>query len=752
MVHPRFAVPVSWLLLWSFAGSSAAGPGTRPGAGTVLIPPTMAPTTHMSEAGHDPVLNRMWIGTSNAAGGVFNVVSIDLTTGMPGPNLLLDEMDAGGGSPAGPDVDGPVDGLSVLANGNLLCTDQGGDGTRFGDTIFEIAPAGPGLANFWYTSNRLCTACRPNTNLDVPQRDLIGVAAISASGGLLMPGTDVFVARATPDRATTTLARIELLPGQPGGWRLLQDVPCPLGVAATSIAWDPDQAAQNGLANVYWFTWYNQHNFLECTWNPATMRFSVNQVVPAPLEAAGAVNRVDPFVAPIRGTAVPHRLFVGDLGYAAASSFMAVIDSGTGAPDVPAEEGFLYHSTRSNALGSPTDPMVDCREVQLWRPGTGSPISQWTTEQARTWVFPGGATILEDVDALAIDPSYTGNEPTFFEMFWSDRADQPTALWGPFLDGDVVRYRRDGTRQVLIDEATIIAVLGITAGNLNTDGLAILPNGALLLSFSDTTLPTAAGSLFGGANILDGDVVLIPPARMPMTGYWVYRESEWSIYVNNAVGAGWVPTELDGLEVDRNGVPMRPNPWRAGTTRPDVLFAVDYPAVAGTPSGWRRNHVFSTRFNGVADGTIVRDARTFGYGAWNPPPEGILLDGLALPRMAPSFGPHTVDAFVQENLAPAATQILRLIGRNLPPNDHDVLFAVNFAPLVVPIDGFAGFGYYPLMVAPLPGLLFPAAADSYGLVELRFDGIAVGIGATLYVQVASVTSWTLGTVSRVTLF
>jgi hypothetical protein len=718
----------------------------------VLMPPMPGPLTHMTEASHDPAANLIWIGSANPAAGAPTIGSVNPATLVAGPMLVVDELDAGGGSPAGPDVDGPVDGISVTMGGTLLCADRGGDGVRFSDTLFEVGTVAPTLLNFWYLNGRACASCRPNTNIDVPQRDLFAVGAISASRGLAMPGTDVFVARGATDRGTTTLARIELLPGQPGAWRLLQDVPSPTGVAPTGIAFDPSQAMQNGVPNVYWFVAGGNHNLFECTWDPATQRFLMNQSVPTPLESAMTANRIDSFVAPRLGTAGPHELVVGEFGLAAATSLLAKIRAGTGAPDVPVEEGPIYHSTLTNAVATPTDPAILFNEVQLWQAGSSSPSSQWTMEQAAAYVF--GAALwttnrVWDVDALALDPAFPRGDPTFFDMYWSDREDQPMAVGGGYLNGDVIRYRRDGTKDVLIDEATIRSVLGLGALTaINTDALAILSNGDLLLSFSDTSLATTDPS-FGGNPILDGDVVVIPASRTADSGYWAYREAEWAAFIANALGTpSFTYSELDGLEVDPNGSAFRQNPHQAGFQRPDVLFTVDYTTTVGVPPGSRRNHVFSTRVNGAGSGAISKDARTMGYGAWNPPPEGLLVDALAVPARPIANGPPTADAFAQLNLAPAGTQIVRLIGRNLPLNDPAVLFFIDLAPLVPTADLHPTIIYNPLMA--LPAIVFPAVADARGLVEVRFD-LPAPIGVTFAVQIGTVTASALGTVTRLTL-
>jgi hypothetical protein len=698
----------------------------------------------MTEIVHDAARNQLWIGHNTTTAGTATITTANPATLAPNvPTIVVDEMDAGGGSPAGPDVDGAVTGLSLLSNGNLLCTDNQGDGLRFSDTIFEVDPTIPGLVSFWYTNGRICAACRPNTNIDVPTRDLFAVSSITASGG-----GPIFVTRALNNRGTTVLTRVELTPGVPGTWRLLQDVPTPCAAPASGLAFDRDQAAQNGLPNAYWFVSSGNHHVYECTWTGTA--FLVNQVFPAPLQAATTSNRIDSFVAPIVGSAGPHELVVGETSAALATSMLAKVAAGTGAPDVPLKELHIYHSTLSTNLYNPTDPVVFNEEVQLWRPGIHGSTSEWTTEQSANYVFPlGSATIGNDVDALAIDPAFVGDDPTFFEMYWSERGDMPTANGGGFLDGDVVRYRRDGTKEVLIDEATIRTVLGIAAATaINTDGLAILPGGDLLLSFSDTSLANTNPN-FAGSPILDGDVVVIPAARAANSGYWVWREAEFGPCIANALGTpAFTYAELDGLEIDPNGNGARPNPHLPATTRPDILFTVDYTTTLGVPSGWTRNHVFSTRLNGAADGAIVRDARTMGYGVVGGLASGLIVDALAVPRVNPSTNTPITDVFAQANAVPAGTQIVRLVGRNLPPNDPAVLFFIGVAPLVPTIDAHPVIRHNPLMVVPIANL--PAVADQNGLAELRFD-LPMPIGGRFYIQVGTVTGMALGTLARITL-
>jgi len=306
----------------------------------------------------------------------------------------------------------------------------------------------------------------------------------------------------------------------------------------------------------------------------------------------------------------------------------------------------IFHSLQEigNPYAHATDPYVFSGEVQLWRPGVPGATSEWTREQFASYVFPAGSSLaLLYIDALAIDPAFVGDDPTFFDMFWSDRLDRPTANDGGYLDGDVVRYRRDGTKEVLIDEATVRSVLGIAPGfPINTEDLAILPNGDLLVTLEGEG-DTPANPNFGGNRILVGDVVVIPAARAPNSGYWAYRPAELGAFIANAAGPWSSPIlRINGIEIDPNGNGARPNPHLPATTRPDMIFQADYTDFA-SGSGSVRNHIFSTRANGPGNGAIVRDARTFGYGC--SPNAGLPVVALAVPRQSPATNAPVTDAY-----------------------------------------------------------------------------------------------------------
>jgi len=735
------------LLSLGLAGPTLSGPGTRPGAGVVLVPPGQvpAPAAGLSEITHDPARSVFWTGHST--GGVLdNLRSVFPDTLQPGPRTIqTDELDAGGGSPPGADVDGPVNGLGLLASGNLLASDDLGDNARFSDTLFEVDPTTGALVHFWYLNGQACNTCRPNTNTDLPQRHLWTVGALSASRG--DPAVDpLFVARRFNNRATTVLARIRLLPGTPGTWSLVQDVPSPCGAPATGIAFDADQAALNGLPNVYWFVSRGNQQIFECTWNPARQDFQVNQAVPAPFAGTSpTVNRIDTCVAPELGTAPPHALVLGETDVLPANNLLVKIAAGLGDPDMAAEGYALYHSTLDTNLFVPTDPVVFNEEVQLW-PGRGeAPVADQTQQQQASPFFAERSTlVLNDIDALALRPDFVGDDPTFFDFYWSDRVDQNSER-GLVRDGDIVRVRPDCTIERLVSEALVILVAGLTSGTADVDALAIMPNGDLLISFSDASMTTTAPN-FQGQPILDGDVIVIPASRAAQSAYWVYREAEVPGIISRALGEpSFSLTELDGLELDPLGDPRRPNPHLAGTTRPDVLFTADFISLAGGPSGFRTNHVFSTRTGPRGDGVVIRDARLAGYAAAGGLSGGIQIDALALAPMGVRPAPVT-DSFVQPNGADPTLQTIRIIGRNLTPNGA-VVFAFGLQR-ACPAIRAPGFRHYPFQTYAVQ--VRGAFADANGLAELVFEIPHVG-GVRYLVQAIDAQTMSIGTVTTVDL-
>jgi hypothetical protein len=724
-----------------------AGPGTRPGAGTVLVPPRQvpAPAAGLSEITHDPARSLFWTG--HTTGGVLeNIRSVFPDTLLPAPRTIqTDELDAGPGSPAGPDVDGPVNGLGLLASGNLLASDDLGDNVRFSDTLYEVDPTTGALVHFWYLNGQACDTCRPNTNTDLPQRHLWTVGALSASRG--DPASDpVFVARRFNNRAATVLARVRLLPGTPGSWSLVQDVPSPCAATPTGIAFDPDQAALNGLPNVYWFVSRGNQQIFECTWNPGRQDFQVNQAVPAPFAGTTpTTNRIDTCVAPELGSRAPHALVLGETDVVPGNNLLVKVAAGFGDPD-PAAEGFpLYHSTLDTNLFIPTDPVVFNEEVQLW-PGRGdAPIADQNQQQQASPLFPErSAQVLNDVDALALRPDFVGDDPTFFDFYWSDRVDLIVER-GTIRDGDVVRVRPDCSIERLLAEPLVISVAGLTSGTADVDGLAILPSGDLLISFSDTSMSTNAPN-FQGQPILDGDVIVIPASRAPQSAYWVYREAEIPGMISRALGEPpFALTELDGLEIDPLGELRRPNPYPGGTTRPDILFTADFTGTAGGPSGFRTNHVFSTRSGPRGDGVVVRDARIGGYAATGGLAGGVQIDALALAPMGVRPAPVT-DSFVQPNGADPALQTIRIIGRNLTP-DGAVVFAFGLER-ACPAIRAAGFRHYPFQLFAFT--VRGAFADANGLAELVFEVPHVG-GVRYLVQAIDAQTMSIGTVTTVDL-
>jgi len=207
------------------------GNGPRPGAGATLMAPAFSPLPAGIvglEIADDPVRGYLWVvceGTATAPGFIFQIDKV--TMGLAGGTtpLVTNELDAGVGSPPGPDIDGLADGVAVLPSGNLLVADFNGDVLRFDDTLFEIDPMTGGatatLANFWYLDSATpgCGGCRPNTNTNVPLERIEQALGVDTSdSGIGGPGP-IFIGAM---QGFFGISHVTLTPGLPGTWNLVR--------------------------------------------------------------------------------------------------------------------------------------------------------------------------------------------------------------------------------------------------------------------------------------------------------------------------------------------------------------------------------------------------------------------------------------------------------------------------------------------------------------------------------------------------
>jgi hypothetical protein len=278
----------------AFGGPAAASPGTFPGAGTRLQGPVSPPPLSQPVGiGYDRFRTLLWLATETS----LNDQRPDLFALLPSnlsvfTSIVLDELPCTPGGPAV--VDGWVDEVAVLDNGNLLLDDYNGDLMRFDDTLFEIDPSAPQrVRNVWYLDSSSCAgSCRPNTNANVPQDSIGNVAGLAVRQTTIpSPMQQIWIGAFVP---SGSIKRVQLTPGCPGTWLRVSSTPVPFAGACDGLEWDPDLQS-------FWMASSSTGLVYETRLDLGTGAFSLLQGFPG--QGNGATG-----ITPIGGTAGPHEL------------------------------------------------------------------------------------------------------------------------------------------------------------------------------------------------------------------------------------------------------------------------------------------------------------------------------------------------------------------------------------------------------------------------------------------------------------
>ena len=292
--------------------------GGYPNAGLVIDGPRTPPVALLYALQFDPARRLVWAGTeaSMVSAGQPDIYMLDHeNTFQVLCTIVTDEL-RGPGAPAA-QIDGPVDELTLLGNGDLLCADYNGDLKRFDDTLFLLDPASPGvLKGLWYLDDLGCPgSCAPNTNTNVPRDRVDAVAGLAVRRTYEISAAsratqEIYVSQYLP---SAVIRQLELTPGTPGTWATRRTYLSPTGDSVDGIDWDPDLQS-------FWMTSTATGMIYEVALDTVTNSFRVIQSFPAN-GSGGAIA-----ITAMRNTQIPHKLIEGE-GFSFTGS-MHVIDSG----------------------------------------------------------------------------------------------------------------------------------------------------------------------------------------------------------------------------------------------------------------------------------------------------------------------------------------------------------------------------------------------------------------------------------------
>lgn len=306
VVAAMLVVAVSSLFVPASAG---AQPGPLPGAGQQFGPTVIPPVPLLYALQHDPARRFVWAGTeaSRLTAGLGDLYLLDHTRGYSViTSLVTDELQAPGVN--APQIDGPINELALLGNGELLCADFNGDLTRFDDTIFLLdvqSPPSPVLNGVWYVDDLGCPGnCAVNGNTNTPKDriDFLAGLAVRRTYGITATNQSrqqIFVGQYLP---TSFVREIELTPGTAGGpgtWATRRMHVSPTGDSVDGIDWDPDLQS-------FWMTSTTTGLVYEVKLDDAMNRFRVVQSFPS-TGVGGAIA-----VTALRDSQLPHVLVEGE--------------------------------------------------------------------------------------------------------------------------------------------------------------------------------------------------------------------------------------------------------------------------------------------------------------------------------------------------------------------------------------------------------------------------------------------------------
>lgn len=290
------------------------------------------------------------------------------------------------------------------------------------------------------------------------------------------------------------------------------------------------------------------------------------------------------------------------------------------------------------------------------------------------------------------------------------------------LPSDVVRYAGQGTREVFLTEAQLMAGTGGTS--LNLDALAQSTAGDLFFSFSLTeVLPIGS--------IDDGDLVMIPASAITYdasgnvasiaaaSAQLVATQADLIVLINasgfrTSVG-GLVTTsfELSGLEIDPNGGTFQA-PANPSLVLPNLLFC------------WN---------DSTNDGAIISTANGGSFAIINGVP---MASAVATQGNQIGWLPGSTGVFGPGGLALIPLQAPAYATLNYPRNLHTL--GSGRTMLQLQVSGGTPFGASALLWSPesqVPGGSFPALPSPFG--ELGMSAPIV-IGVALHDGLGNCTS------------
>ncbi len=289
-----------------------------PNAGLVIEGPRIPPVNVLFALQYDPVRRWVWAGTeaSSLSAGQPDIYILDhLNQFQVLSTLMTDELRGLGATSA--QIDGPVDEMTLLGNGDLLCADFNGDLTRFDDTLFLVDPSSPNvLKGVWYLDDMGCPgSCAANTNTNVPRDRVDYVAGLAVRHTNAITSTnqstqEIFVSQYL---VSAVIRQIELTPGTPGTWATRRTYTSPTADSVDGMDWDPDIQS-------FWMTCSNTSMIYEVALDTSINSFRVIQSFPSK-GLGGAIA-----ISALRNTMLPHAIVEGE-GFSFSGS-MHVLDTG----------------------------------------------------------------------------------------------------------------------------------------------------------------------------------------------------------------------------------------------------------------------------------------------------------------------------------------------------------------------------------------------------------------------------------------
>jgi len=292
--------------------------GGFPNAGSVLEGPYNPPVNVLYGLKFDLARRWVWAGTeaSMVSAGQPDIYILDHRQSFQVISTLVTDELRSASSPVA-QIDGPVDELALLGNGDLLCADYNGDLTRFDDTLFLLNPTSPPtLKGVWYLDDLGCPgSCAANGNTNNPRDRVDALAGLAVRRTFEINASnqatqEIFVGQYMQG---AVIRQIELTPGTPGTWATRRTHLSPTGDSVDGIDWDPEIQA-------FWMASTGTGMIYEVALDTLTNTFRVIQAFKAN-GVGGAIA-----VTSMTDTEMPHKLIEGE-GFSFTGS-IHVLDTG----------------------------------------------------------------------------------------------------------------------------------------------------------------------------------------------------------------------------------------------------------------------------------------------------------------------------------------------------------------------------------------------------------------------------------------